>query len=173
METFATSVNRSRLLIAVFLVAGLIIFSANVFAAEASAGKRLSITTQNTKAGRDMGAAGIVSEDEFGALEATGERATSKRSTAQSKATLQGAQSANIDFWFYTADVVLFNDHDRDGFYHGIDLLFDADTYFAFAEVYAVVYLSFEGGPWNEYAATEDFTIFGTSSNDDYVLVTE
>ena len=83
------------------------------------------------------------------------------------------AQAANEDFWFYSADVVLFNDHDRDGYFHGIDLLFDADTYYTVADVYAVVYLSYEGGPWNEYAATDNFTIFGTSSDDDYVIVTE
>ena len=35
------------------------------------------------------------------------------------------------------------------------------------------MYLSYEGGPWNEYAETEDFTIFGTSSEDEYVLVSE
>jgi hypothetical protein len=78
-----------------------------------------------------------------------------------------------VDFWFYTADVELFNDHDRDGYFHGIDLYFDADTYYAFAEVYAVVYLSLDGGPWNEYAATDNFTLVGSSSEDDYVIVTE
>ena len=51
--------------------------------------------------------------------------------------------------------------------------MFDADTYYACADVYAVVYLSLDGGPWNEYAVTEDFTIFGSSSDDDYVLVSE
>ncbi|MFQ6005737.1 MAG: choice-of-anchor H family protein [Woeseia sp.] len=84
-----------------------------------------------------------------------------------------GQQSAGNDFWFYTADVVLFNDDDFDGFYWGIDLLFDADTYYDAADVYAVAYLSFEGGPWNEYAVTDTFTIFGATSDDEYVLVTE
>ena len=74
---------------------------------------------------------------------------------------------------FYSVDVELFNDHDRDGYFHGIDLWFDADTYFAFAEVYAVVYLSRDGGPWNEYAITDNFTLVGSSSEDDYVIVTE
>lgn len=173
METYATLVNRSQVLVAVFVVAGLIMFSANVFAGEAGGEKRLSVTTQSTKVQRDSGAAGVVSEDEFDELLATGERNKDKRSTAQLKTSSQSAQAPNIDFWFYTADVVLFNDQDRDGYYHGINLLFDADTYFAFADVYAVVYLSLDGGPWNEYAVTEDFTIFGASSDDDYVLETE
>ena len=173
MNAYVTRVARLRLLGTLLPIVGLIVFSANSYAAEASAEKRLSITTQNTKQQRDSGVAGVLSEDEFGALVATGERAGSKRAAAQLKTTSPGTQSPNIDFWFYDADVVLFNDLDRDGYYHGIDLLFDADTYFTIAEVYAVVYLSYEGGPWNEYGATEDFTIFGSSSDDDYVLVTE
>jgi hypothetical protein len=52
-------------------------------------------------------------------------------------------------------------------------LLFDADTFYSAAEVYAVVYLSLDFGPWNEYGVTEDFWIFGASGTDEYVLVTE
>jgi hypothetical protein len=36
-----------------------------------------------------------------------------------------------------------------------------------------VLYLSLDGGPWNEYGITDDFTIFGTSGTDEYVMVTE
>ena len=70
-------------------------------------------------------------------------------------------------------DVDLFSDRDGDGYYYGIDLLFDADTIYAAADVYAVAYLSYEGGPWNEYAVSNDFTLFGATATDDYVLVTE
>ncbi len=77
------------------------------------------------------------------------------------------------NFWFYDVDVTLFSDFDRDGYYFGIDLVFDADTNYAIADVYAVVYLSYEYGPWNEYAETADFTLFGTSGNDDYAVETE
>jgi hypothetical protein len=82
-------------------------------------------------------------------------------------------QSASYDFWFYTADVILFNDDDLDGYFWGIDLLFDADTYYDVADVYAVTYLSYEGGPWNELTVTDSFQIFGASGDDEYVLVTE
>ena len=84
-----------------------------------------------------------------------------------------GQQGAANDFWFYPADVILFNDDDFDGYYWGIDLLFDADTYYDVVDVYAVVYLSLNGGPWNEVAITESFPIFGATSDDEYVLVTE
>lgn len=173
MDAYLRILNWQRLLPALFLVAGLMIASDNVFADEAVVEKRLSITTQSTRELRDSGAAGSISEDEYSALATVGQRTKGKRSSTQSKGSAQSSLEANIDFWFYTADVVLFNDHDADGYYHGIDLLFDADTYFLSAEVYAVVYLSFEGGPWNEYAATDNFTIFGASSDDDYVIVTE
>jgi len=173
MDTYAKTINWTKLLLAVFFVAGLMVVSASVYAAEGVAEKRVSITTQSTREQRDSGVPGAVSEDEYSALATAAESVKATRSTAKSKATVQSSSAANIDFWFYTADVVLFNDHDDDGYYHGIDLLFDADTYFTSAEVYAVVYLSFEGGPWNEYAATDNFTLFGASSDDEYVIVTE
>ena len=121
---------------------------------------RTSTSVQYTKAQRDAGIAGTVSKDEYaGTLSKTGVR--------RSNSTASG------DFWFYSADVLLFNDHDVDGHFHGVDLLFDADTYFQAAEVYAVVYLSLEGGPWNEYSATDNFTLFGSSADDEYQIVTE
>ncbi|HNP34518.1 MAG TPA: choice-of-anchor H family protein [Woeseiaceae bacterium] len=82
-------------------------------------------------------------------------------------------QAPNTDFWFYTADVELFGDQDLDGYFYGIDLLFDVDTIYEYAAVYAVVYLSREGGPWLEYAETEVFDIFGATSDDEYVIVSE
>ena len=83
------------------------------------------------------------------------------------------SQSSSFDFWIFDADVQLFYDDDGDGYFYGIDLLFDADTIYGSADVYAAVYLSLEGGPWNEYAVTEDFTIYGSSGTDEFVLVTE
>lgn len=170
MITYALSVSRSQVAARVFVIAGLLIVSMNAFAEEQS---RLSVTTQTTRAARDGGLPATTSEDEFPALRTQGDRVIGKSPTVMSKAEAQVAQTANVDFWFYTADVVLFNDHDNDGYYHGIDLLFDADTWYTFADVYAVVYLSRDGGPWNEYAATEDFTLFGATSDDEYIIVTE
>jgi hypothetical protein len=136
----------------------------------------VSITNQLKRADRDLGAAGLLTNDEFPALATQGSRKAAKSSGAQGKTSSSDAPAwgaPNINFWFYSADVILFNDNDGDGFFHGIDLLFDADTYYSSAEVYAVVYLSLEGGPWNEYAATENFIINGASADDEYVIVTE
>ena len=173
MTIITREVKQARLFVILFLTAGLFVASSSARAVETGAERRLSVTTQNTKAQREAGAAGVLSEDEFDALVKDGKRPGGSRSSSSSKTAPQGSLSPNNDFWFYSADVLLFNDHDRDGYYHGIDLLFDADTYYAVADVYAVVYLSLDGGPWNEYAATEDFTLFGATSDDEYVLVTE
>ena len=171
METRTRSKTRTNLRLAFYLMAGLMLLSGIALAEEPQ--KRLSVTTQMSKAERDQGQPGKVSEHEYDALATTGKREKTTKPVVHSKAGFSAQAVTNADFWFYTADVVLFNDHDNDGYYHGIDLLFDADTYFAAADVYAVVYLSLEGGPWNEYAVTDTFTIFGASSDDEYVIVTE
>ena len=142
-------------------------------AAMAEEPPRLSITTQNSKAGRDGGVPGRVSEQEFGPLVTIGDRQSGKRSQLPSKAGVSRSLAANNDFWFYSADVLLFNDHDQDGHFHGIDLLFDADTYYEQFDVYAVTYLSLDGGPWNEYFATDNFRLFGASADDEFNIVTE
>lgn len=172
METTTNIGNWTRISLAILFAAGIAIFSGNALADSTGIG-RTSISTQSTREQRDNGIAGQVSEDEHAALAVEGERGKSQRSTASSKGTLQAASAPNSDFWFYSADVLLFNDHDDDGYFHGIDLLFDADTYYTSADVYAVVYLSLEGGPWNEYAATDIFTLYGTESADEFTIVTE
>ncbi len=170
METRIQSATRKNLILAFAAMAGLMLVSGALLADESG---RVSMTTQMSRADRDLGSPGAVSENTFAPLVVTGSRDKPALSGAQEKAGLSAAQSPNTDFWFYSADVVLFNDHDNDGYYHGIDLLFDADTYFLSADVYAVIYLSYEGGPWNEYATTDTFTLNGTSADDEYVIVTE
>ena len=172
METTTNITKWSRILLVMFFAAGVAIISANALADTAGIG-RASITTQNTREQRDNGVTGRISADEHAALVVNGERGTNIRPAANAKATVQSTQAPNTDYWFYSADVVLFNDHDNDGYYQGIDLLFDADTYFMSADVYAVAYLSYEGGPWNEYAVTENFTLFSTASDDEFTIVTE
>ena len=172
MITYALSVSRSKFAAWAFLVAGLLMLSLDAVAQDTPGDKRLSVTAQGSAAAREAGRLGQRT-DEYDALQTnvSGEPRKSAAMALSSGGTV--AQSTNVDFWFYTADVELFNDHDRDGYFHGIDLYFDADTYYAFAEVYAVVYLSLDGGPWNEYAVTDNFTLVGSSSEDDYVIVTE
>ena len=117
--------------------------------------------------GREQKQADRVSTDEYRAS------SVAKPRNAQQKSSASEQQAPNTDFWFYTADVVLFADEDEDGYFYGIDLLFDADTVYSEAAVYAVLYLSLDGGPWLEYAATEVFDIYGATGDDEFVVVTE
>ncbi len=136
---------------------------------------RHSTSRQHTDGGRDSSTAQTTTEDRYAPLVISGERSKPGEVTGHDK--LSGnsavAQNVNNDFWIYYADVQLFNDDDHDGYYHGIDVLLDADTIYEVADVYAVLYLSYEGGPWNEYAVTDTFAIFGATSDDEYVVVTE
>lgn len=133
---------------------------------EEEGNKRVTYSTHLQGDGRENAVVIRESRDEFGPM-ASGERREKTGSGVLSY------MSPNADFWFYLADVELYGDSDRDGYYSGIDLLFDVDTYYSAADIYAVAYLSYEGGPWEEYAVTEDFTIFGASGTDDYVIVTD
>jgi hypothetical protein len=133
------------------------------------------------KGGRERTSLDARTRDAFDPLVTTGLRqkpgaATPNGKTSSNTAAAQsgkGSTAGSNDFWFYYADVQLFSDDDNDGYFYGLDVLFDADTYFEVADVYAVLYLSYEGGPWNEYAVTEPFTIHGATSDDEYVVVTE
>ena len=134
---------------------------------------RQSLTSQGQGITRGSVGDGKMSFDEYAPLRkkaAAGEPRKSPDARLES-GTISRTGDAN--FWFYTADIELFNDLDRDGYYTGIDLLFDADTSYVAADVYAVIYLSYEYGPWNEYAETEDFTLLGASAVDEYIVETE
>ena len=136
-------------------------------------GKRVSLSKHYQGDGRENAVAIKESRDEYGELAVSGTRNGKTRSNAAAKTSSGQVMSPNSDFWFYLVDVELYADDDRDGFYSGVDLLFDIDTYYSVADIYAVAYLSLEGGPWEEYAVTEDFTIFESSGTDDYVVVTD
>lgn len=136
---------------------------------------RSSVSHHVLEGGRENPVAPRKSSEEYESLVTSGprEKSATRGASAKPGSESAGTQSVNYDFWIYDADVILFNDEDNDGYFHGIDLLFDADTIYSAAEVYAVLYLSLDFGPWNEYAVTEDFWIFGASGADEYVLVTE
>jgi hypothetical protein len=77
------------------------------------------------------------------------------------------------DITIYDAFTTLISDFDHDGFYHRFSVAIDADTIYSTSWVYAKLYLSYEGGPWNYYASSDDFHIHGDSELDIYVVETE
>ena len=170
-----TKLDRKPAIALLIASALLVVVSATSAAAVADeeGSKRVTYSTHLQGDGRDNAVAIKESRDEYKPLGSSGESREKTRSGTQSKMSSGVSMSPNADFWFYLADVELYGDSDRDGYYSGIDLLFDVDTYYSVADIYAVAYLSYEGGPWEEYAVTEDFTIFGASGTDDYVIVTD
>ncbi|HLU05363.1 MAG TPA: choice-of-anchor H family protein [Woeseiaceae bacterium] len=181
MFTFTTTREWiGRAVIAAFLGLGIGQTSAAGDQQPEQAEERESTTLYFDKGGRERMSLKARTSDAFDPLVTEGLRRKPGPATTSGKASSgtaaiesKGYQSASNDFWFYYADVQLFNDDDQDGYFHGLDVLFDADTYFEVADVYAVLYLSYEGGPWNEYAVTEPFSIYGATSDDEYVVVTE
>jgi hypothetical protein len=141
---------------------------------------RLSTSSEGQGIGRGGSGDGTISHNEFDPLLINGPRSKSTRASGQQtspnrkpQSGLQSSSGPNVEFWIYAASVELYADLDNDGFFYGVALSFDADTTYDVADVYAVLYLSYELGPWNEYASTADFTIFGASGTDEYVVDTE
>jgi len=92
------------------------------------------------------------------------------RGEGKQRARSQVSTSVNSDFWVYDAFTELQYDFDGDGHYTRLIVDFDVDTVYLVADVYARLYLSRDQGPWNEYAVTEDFSVIGSGSGDNYVL---
>ncbi|MDN4502233.1 choice-of-anchor H family protein [Alteromonadaceae bacterium BrNp21-10] len=94
-----------------------------------------------------------------------------KIKTSKSKLQVSDRAARNEDFWIYDAWATLERDTDYDGYYHYLTLEFDADTYYEQADMYAVLYLA-RGDVYEEYHVTDNFTIYGESSEDSYVVET-
>ena len=170
MNTRTLSLTRLR------TVAGLMmltLLAAGLAVADESVETRSSATSQGKDIQRGALTDGAIAFDEHAALLTTGNRDKTAGNKSAQKLSASAARSPNTDFWFYDATVDLFSDLDGDGYYYGIDLWFDADTVYNAADVYAVVYLSYEYGPWNEYAETATFSIFGATDSDSYAVETE
>lgn len=116
---------------------------------------------------------------EFEALVSEGARVSPGRSARGkiidviANAGISSASHDTVDFWFFDAGTELFYDYDRDGYFRGLTVYFDADVSDGVADVYAELYLSRNGGPWNRFFTTRVFSLFGASPDDEYEVVTE
>lgn len=88
----------------------------------------------------------------------------------------QFANGIYRDFYIYDAYSRLFVDNDYDGFYQTFSVTFDADVegYYVNerADVFAELYLSRNGGPWEHYYTTDIFRIVGNATDDDFEVLT-
>lgn len=157
------------------VIAATAMLFAGIAMAEEPAEKRSSAISQGKGIERGQLTDGAIEFLEHDGLVTEGARSKPSRIGSQGNVQQKAAAApaANTDFWFYDATVDLFSDLDFDGYYFGIDLTFDADTLYSSADVYAVIYLSYELGPWNEYAVTETFEINGSSGSDEYTVQSE
>lgn len=100
---------------------------------------------------------------------------TNSGMTSEIKAALiiDSSYVVHEDITIYDASTDLISDFNGDGFYHRFSVTIDADTVFDTSYVYARLYLSFEGGPWNHYATSDNYHIYGDSASDTFVIETE
>ncbi|MCP4411318.1 MAG: hypothetical protein GY808_01915 [Gammaproteobacteria bacterium] len=82
------------------------------------------------------------------------------------------AQLMYSGFYISSVDVSLYGDFDSDGYSSEFTINFDADTDYSSATVYALLYISYEGGPWELYYETDYFNIYGWSSSDNLSVST-
>ncbi len=86
------------------------------------------------------------------------------------------SQDYSADFAIYGATSFLQDDYDNDSFYQTFTVAFDADIYSytenQLGEVYALLYISKNGGPWTHYFTTNSFIIEGDSELDEYEVIT-
>jgi len=94
----------------------------------------------------------------------------------QNKSNSNLSQDYTADFAIYGATSFLQDDYDGDGFYQTFSIAFDADIYSynesEIGEVYALLYISKNGGPWTHYFTTDSFLIEGDTDIDEYEVIT-
>ncbi len=90
------------------------------------------------------------------------------------KDAMSRTQSAGLgDHWVYDAFVEMDSDLDGDGYYHFLRVVFDVDSVYTSAYVFAELYLSADGETWEHFYTTDDFLVEGQTAFDEYEVETE
>jgi hypothetical protein len=104
------------------------------------------------------------------------EKAVLALSAKKTRVSSHQADYLRSDFSIYNAVSFLQDDYDFDGYFQSFTITFDADVYSytnnQIEEVYALLYLSTNGGPWTHYYTTESFIIDGNTDADQYEVIT-
>ena len=101
------------------------------------------------------------------------EEDTRTESTSVEKLTLTTSYMHTGSFNIYNVSTNLISDMDYDTFYHRFSITIDADTTYTDANVYAKIYLSYEGGPWKYLASSDTYHIHSDSPLDAFTIETE
>jgi len=108
--------------------------------------------------------------ENFPALKSQGFR---EESTVMAAHIITTVYSSHGDVAVYDVSTELISDFDYDGYFHRYSVAIDADTIFDTSYIYARLYLSYEGGPWNYYASSDNYHIHGDSEMDTFIIETE
>ncbi|WP_448552453.1 choice-of-anchor H family protein [Thalassotalea montiporae] len=102
-------------------------------------------------------------------------KALSQLPTSKQKIEIKAARSFRQEFSIFDAVTRLFDDIDADGFFRTFSVTFDADVYtyngVNEALVYADIYLRQNGRDWEYFYSTDNFMIFGESTDDQYEVL--
>lgn len=97
--------------------------------------------------------------------------------TAKAKTVLRASgaliQSVENNVWFDSIDISFDSDLNKNGFYHGLYVRFDADTNYSSVPVYAHFALKRAGAPEVIIHTSSVFTLYGTSADDWFAIETE
>jgi len=97
----------------------------------------------------------------------------SSHDTSRQRQARTAQHAGSSDFYFFDGWVEMSGDDDGDGYFHHLKVSFDADTYSPHETVYAKLFLSYQGGPWVQYADTDLFEINYDSMSDSYQVETD
>ncbi len=99
-----------------------------------------------------------------------------QKSSKEGISNLVETREFSTNFSIYNVVSSLYDDFDADGYYQTFSIIFDADVYSytnnQVAEVYALFYISEDGGPWTHYYTTDNFLIEGDYEDDKYEVIT-
>lgn len=115
----------------------------------------------------------VITSNVFAPLVRFGYRGITAIESAPSEVRAPAAYASTYpSYWILSAHTDLLRDADGDGYFQRFHVTFDANVDYGVADVYARVYLSLDGGPWNLYYTTNTFSIYGAEQNDPYTVET-
>lgn len=160
-----------------FLIAGLLIagfLSSAVLAAETSETRRSKSISFSSSAELDLVAKDtLLQQADTDIMAPLNEQGFRVESTVMALHIVTNDVNHHADITLYDASTELISDFNYDGFYHRFSITIDLDTIYDTAYVYTKLYLSYEGGPWQHYATSENYLIHGDSELDSFIIETE
>lgn len=165
-----TAEKTLRISIWLTIVSLMVLVSAPLMAETARSAKSISFNTSaapdETEKDSMLQQAAV---DEMPALITQGYREENNNSPI----TAYMSRYSGYEIILYDASTELISDNNHDGFFHRFSVTIDADTVYESAYIYVELYLSYEGGPWNHYATSDSYHIYGDSEQDLYSIETE